>query len=212
MIKAVFFDFDGVLTTDPNGTVTITRNLCVAIPGLALEKVQACYRKMRKNIEADGGSVADYWQEFCTGVGVPIMLDVLLDAMGTVPKNVPMFALAESSRDAGYGVGMITDNTCERMELLRKTMRLPELFDPIIVSAEVRAAKHDGTTKIFDLALKGAGCSAQEALFIDNKKDNLLTPEKMGMQTYWHDDTKNDVPALMQALKKYGVEWKSMNV
>jgi len=105
-----------------------------------------------------------------------------------------------------YILGIITDNTAERMALLRENMQLDTLFRPIINSAEIHAMKHDGTTAIFDAALKAAQCEASEAFFIDNQQRNLVTPEKMGMKTYWHDDKKNDIPMLRKALREFGID------
>ena len=47
MIKAVLFDFDGVLTIDKTGSATITNyisNTC----GIPLENVKSCYYKFNK--------------------------------------------------------------------------------------------------------------------------------------------------------------------
>lgn len=200
MIKAVFFDFDGVLTTDFNATGTVCNNLCAVTPRLSAEKVTECYGKHCRSLLL-GGTFADVWNDFCACVGTEISRDVLETALRTAPKNEEMFALAESLRGQ-FCLGIITDNTLERMELLSKEMKLPELFDPIIVSAAVHVSKHDGTTTIFDAALKAAGCTAEESVFIDNQQRNLATPAGMGIQTYWHDDAKNDVAALGSALRK----------
>lgn len=42
MIKAIFFDFDGVLTTDPTGSVSIT-NYLAAKAGISVEHIRKCY-------------------------------------------------------------------------------------------------------------------------------------------------------------------------
>ena len=201
MIKTVFFDFDGVLTTDFNGTTTIARNLSEKTQGLTEEKILACYRKHCKRLVL-GGKHTDVWEDFCSCVGQNIPIDLLLEALRRVPLNEAMFQLVQSLRTR-YRIGMITDNFGERMDLL-KTDLLKD-FDPIIVSANVHASKNDGTTKIFDLALEAANCRADESVFIDNQQHNLITAEKMGIKTYFHDDVKNDVPALVAALRAWGV-------
>ena len=205
MIKVLFFDFDGVLTTDFNGTGNICENLCKAVPNLSIEPVLGCYRKHCGCLLTEPGKFSDVWDAFCVCIGQPITPDILRKALRTVSRNEEMFVLVQSLRKK-YRLGMITDNATERMDLLNEDMRLTDLFDPMIISASVRALKHDGTTTIFDAALEGAGCEPEESIFIDNQERNLVTPSTMGMKTYWHDDSKNDIPSLVSALQKYGVE------
>jgi hypothetical protein len=45
MIKAIFFDFDGVLTTDPNGKTAIFRNLSEKISQVDAKDIAQCYSK-----------------------------------------------------------------------------------------------------------------------------------------------------------------------
>lgn len=45
MIKEIFFDLDGVLTTDAKGSLTMSKNLCAAVPGLSVQEVLDCYRQ-----------------------------------------------------------------------------------------------------------------------------------------------------------------------
>lgn len=201
MITAIFFDFDGVLTTDFNGTTTIARNLAEKTQGLTEEKIVECYRKHCKQLTL-GGKHADVWKNFCSCVGQHIPINLLPEALQRVPINEAMFDLVQSLRTQ-YKIGMITDNCEERMDLL-KTDLLKDL-DPIIVSANVHASKNDSTTKIFDVALEAANCQAGESVFIDNQERNLVTAEKMGFKTYFHNDIKNDVPALVAALRGWGV-------
>jgi len=122
-----------------------------------------------------------------------------------VTKNEEMFALCRALK-GHYVLGMITDNPLERMRLMDEDMQLENLFDPIIVSADVRALKHDGTPVIFDAALQQCNCQPEEAVFIDNQQRNLSVPAAMGMQTYWYDDSLHDIAALRSALAEWGVQ------
>lgn len=204
MLKVIFFDFDGVLTTDFNGTGTICNNVCKVLPGLSIEKITECYRTHFGHLQIGDGNYGDSLAAFNRCIGAQVSRDIFDEALRTVPKNEPMFAVIEQLRKR-YRLGIITDNATERMALLNEAMRLPEIFDPIIVSATVRASKTDGTTAIFDAALEAAACEASESGFIDNQERNLVTPARMGMKTYWHDDAKNDVSLLVSVLREWGV-------
>lgn len=147
----------------------------------------------------------EVWQRICSTFKIPADDALLVQMLRKVPKNDAMFALAKSLKP-NYVLGIITDNCRERMDVLTAELELAALFDPIVVSAIEHASKCDGTTRIFDAALDRTGCKAEEALFIDNQERNLVTPAKMGMKTYVHNDAVNDVAALRSALRQCGVE------
>lgn len=205
MIKAIFFDLDGVLTTDAKGSLTMSKNLCEMVPGLSVQELLDNYRQDIEALNMGRISMSDVWKRICAEFKIPANDDLLREMMRKVPKNDAMFDLARSLSPR-YRLGIITDNNRERMEILTTDMRLDELFDPIIVSATEHASKRDGTTTIFDAALRRAGCKAEEAIFIDNQEKNLEVPAQMGMKTYWHDDEKNDISALRATLRDYGVD------
>ncbi len=174
------------------------------MPELELEHVVSCYRQYNAQLNLGHITFEDIWDAFCACVGKYIDPKILPDALREVPKNDAMFALAKSLRK-NYMVGMITDNTQLRMQLIESDMHLSNLFDPIIISAAVHASKHDGTTKIFDAALAAAHCTAEEAVFIDNRKENLVVAAQMGIQIYFHDTAKNDMEMLRKTLNGYGM-------
>ncbi len=200
VIKVIFFDLDGVLTTDAKGSLTMSRNLCEMVPGLSIQEVLDSYREDIEVLNMGRISMSDVWKRMCASLKIPESDELLNEMMRKVSKNDEMFDLVRVLSKK-YRLGIITDNSRERMEILASDMQLNELFDPIIISAVEHASKNDGSTSIFDMALRKAACDADEAVFIDNQEKNLVTPAKMGMKTYWHDDTGNDVTALSAALR-----------
>jgi HAD superfamily hydrolase (TIGR01509 family) len=205
MIKIIFFDFDGVLTTDESGARTVSKNLCEMVPELNLDQVMESYRKVFGELKNGKGTYAEHLNEFSAAIGTAVNMDMMTKALRKVPRNDSLFRPIMRMRRVNK-VGIITDNPAERMKLLREDMHLDDFFNPIIVSGEIGVSKKDGGTAIFDAALKAAGVQPNEAFFIDNKKENLQVPRKMGMRTYHHDDELNDVASLLLALEKYAVE------
>lgn len=203
MIKAIFFDLDGVLTTDAKGSLTLSKNLCEAKAGLVVDDVLKSFRRDIERLTSGQCSLQSVIERVCTEFAIPFSQELLVAVASKTPWNKPMVELAHSLMSA-YVVGMITDNAKERMDMLS---RMPELagFNPVIVSAIERASKSDGSTAIYDRALERARCVAAEALFVDNQQRNLVTPAKMGMHTYFHDDARNDMEALHAAFRKLGI-------
>jgi len=205
MIKAIFFDLDGVLTTDSKGSLTMSKNFCKEVPGLSIQEVLDCYREDAELLTSGQKPMREVWKRMCSTFNIPPDDDLLLKVLREVPRNNQMFDLAQALLRR-YKLRIITDNSRERMDVLTGEMGLNDLFDPIVVSAVERASKSDGTTTIFDIALERAGSSAEDSLFIDNQEKNLVTPARMGMKTYFHDDRKNDIAALHAALRELGVD------
>jgi HAD superfamily hydrolase (TIGR01509 family) len=203
VIKAVFFDYDGVLTKDTTGTSTTCRYLS--------ERTGIPYESLRRAFEVRGHDVrvgkltrADTWPEICKMLGRDIALTHLTKAYESTPLNDEMFDLARSLRGR-YAVGIITDNSRDRFDHLKLHQRLPELFAPIVVSAEVGCTK--GDEAIFHGALAAAGVDAGNALFIDNTRSNLELAARLGMKAVYFDDASKDVSALISRLAdEYGVK------
>ena len=200
-IKAVFFDFDGVLTTDKTGSTTTTRHISQRT-GIALPAVKAAFARHNAALTLGRTTHENVWPRICDDLGRPLDISLLQEAFESTPLNEPMFALARRLKRA-HVVGIITDNKKDRIDCLRRRHGLDALFDPVLVSAEVGSDK--GDPAIFLAALRGAGVRPTEAVFIDNSEDNLAAPRALGMKACFHDDVANDIDALIAKLQEFGV-------
>ncbi|MHA1273269.1 MAG: HAD family hydrolase [Promethearchaeota archaeon] len=63
--------------------------------------------------------------------------------------------------------------------LLNEKWGFIEYFDEFILSHEVKMSKPD--PRIFELAIKKAGCKPQEIVYIDDGLNNIKTAEEMGI-------------------------------
>jgi putative hydrolase of the HAD superfamily len=201
-IRAIFFDYDGVLTTDKTGSISTCRHISQQT-GLPLSEVLAAFRAHNLELTTGRRSHADVWPAICAVLGRKMSMDLLVEAFDSTPTNLEMNALARQLKRS-HSVGIITDNKSDRIRRLRATQRLDEVFRPIVVSADVGCTKED--ERIFRIALEQAGVEAGESIFIDNSRSNLAAAEAVGMHTIWFDDNANDVPALRRCLgERYGV-------
>ena len=201
MIKAVFFDFDGVLTTDTTGSTTTTRYISQKT-GIELSVVKSAFARHNAALTLGKTTHSEVWRQICDDLGQPVPIDLLQEAFRSTPLNSEMFKLAGELRRT-CRVGIITDNKKDRIDYLKRHLGLDALFDPVVVSAEIGSDK--GAPEIFVAALRRAGVNADEAVFIDNNRDNLVAPEALGMRTFFHDDEKNDVETLVRKLQGVGV-------
>jgi putative hydrolase of the HAD superfamily len=196
MIKAVFFDYDGVLTTDKTGSVTTNRFLSeqTGIPYAAISSALQRHNAALNDGKTDYAAV---WPYVCADLRREIPRSLLLAAFESTPVNADMFELARDLKTR-CSVGIITDNKKERMEHLRRFQRLDALFRPIVVSADVGSTK--ATTRIFEHALACLNVRPQDCMVIDNSAGNLAAAAALGMKTVHFDDESNDVAGLRHRL------------
>jgi putative hydrolase of the HAD superfamily len=201
VIKAVFFDFDGVLTLDKTGSLTTTRYLSQAT-GLEHAQVKAAFTRHNEDLTLGRCTHADLWGAICHDLGVKLDIALLSEAFTSTPLNNAMLALARQLRPS-YVVGIITDNKQDRIACIERLHSLSELFDPIVVSASVGSSKSD--RRIFSKALALACVRPSECVFIDNNAQNLVAPREMGIDGVYFDDEANDLPRLSRELLERGV-------
>ena len=200
--RAIFFDFDGVLTRDQTGSLT-TLSYLSEKTGVGLGELQAAFKKYNTDLNLGRVTHREVWTDVCNAIGRPIDEALLLPAFESTPMNAGMLELARALKEH-YFVGIITDNKQDRIDHLKVQLGLAALFDPIVVSAEVGSSKKGSL--IFQHALSYLGIAPSESIFIDNSEENLVAPRALGMNTVHFDDEKNDVQALVATLKEvYGV-------
>lgn len=201
MIRAVFFDYDGVLTTDKTGSLTTCRFLSQA-SGIALPALKTAFARHNHALTLGQATYSQVWPEICHELGRELDIGLLSLAFDSTPVNAAMFALARTLKER-YIVGIITDNKQERIERLKVRQGLVSLFSPIVVSAEVGLDKQ--SPALFHHALALAGVPPEDSVFIDNSRRNLLAAAGAGMRTVFHDDERNDMDALLASLNSLGV-------
>ena len=200
-IKAVLFDFDGVLTTDKTGSLTTTRFLSERT-GIDLARVQSVFRNFNDDLTLGKTTHTRVWESICEGLGMSLSIELLKEAFESTPMNARMLELARNLHPR-YSVGIVTDNKKDRIDHLKRIHDLPSLFDPIAVSAEIGVAKD--SPEMFLGVLSHLNAHPNECVFIDNSQENLIAPGSLGINTIYFDDETQDFEALSAALKGFGV-------
>jgi len=201
LIKAVFFDYDGVLTTDKTGSLTTNRYLSQAA-GVDYPIVKAAFSRYNKDLTLGKTTHSQIWHEICSALGRELSINTLFKAFESTPVNIGTFSLARRLL-GNYSLGIITDNKKDRIDHLKKFQDLESLSSPIVVSAEIGVNKE--STEIFLYALNCIDVRPEESVFIDNSRDNLIAANALGIKTVFHDDEKNSVESLVKALEALGV-------
>ena len=192
-IKALFFDFDGVLTIEKRGTPTMLSYLAKET-GLPYEKIKAAYMKYSKALLLGEITHREMWKPFCEELGRDLPFALLEKSFLNMTLDQRILQTIREKKGQ-YRIGMITDNKADRIAAIVEQTELKGLFDYIIISADVHSRKSE--KKIFEEALRQAGLEARNCVFIDNTAANLVQPAEMGFVTVYFDADRRDYDKLI---------------
>lgn len=199
MLKGIFFDFDGVITMEKQGTPPMIAYIAETT-GLPRETVEKAYRKHNRALLMGEVTHPDMWQPFCKELEIEIDYDILKGAFLNITLDQAVVGYIRELKQK-YLIGMITDNKVDRIETILKEKGLEELFDVVVISAQVHCGKTD--ERIFAEALKRSGLEPGECVFIDNTAQNLEVPGEMGFRTVYFDDEKRDLTELRRIVEAH---------
>jgi putative hydrolase of the HAD superfamily len=182
-LKAIILDYGGVLGFFP--TEEQFRELAAACR-LTLEQFLDGYWSQRAAYDRGDLGTVEYWQEIGRRGGqsytsAEITAFSRRDALSWVHLDQRMLAWAGRLRAAGFRTGLLSNLPEPLGRYFRDEMRLPELFDHHSFSYELRAAKPEAA--IYRHAIEGLGVQPGEALFIDDRPENVAGAEACGIRS-----------------------------
>ncbi|MFI3325231.1 MAG: HAD-IA family hydrolase [Clostridia bacterium] len=189
MIKAILFDFDGVLTVDKTGSTSITNYISKKC-NIPLSDVKKSYYKHNHALLKGEIVHEDMWDEFCGDLKKEISYDILIESFIETRLDEEMINIVKNLKHQ-YLIGLITDNKLDRIDTIFKKANLYQYFDCIAVSAELKINKE--SSEMFEYVSKQLQVKPNECLFIDNSEKNLVMPNSIGMKTILFDDEKRDI-------------------
>lgn len=198
MIKAILFDFDGVLTTDATGSQSICNYICKKT-GLDMELFKKEYYKYNDNLLYGKINHENIWDKLCKDLNTKIDINILYESFINTPIDSLMIKFVNKLKQQNYKIGMVTDNKKDRIDEIVKYYDLNKTFDSITVSAEVGSGKD--CSEIFVQAIQHLKVNTDECVFIDNQEKNLIIPKSMGMNVIYFDHKKRNYDQLIQEFK-----------
>jgi putative hydrolase of the HAD superfamily len=197
-IKAILFDYDGVMTLDKTGTETICNYISNTL-GIDKSIFEKEYRKYNKDL-LYGKPTSEIWEELCKNINKNIPLSILYDSYKNTPINMEMHELVLKIKDKNIKTGLITDNKADRIDHINKIFNLDKYFDIISVSGKLGYGKE--SDKIFIKTLEELKIKPEESIFIDNHENNLIIPKKMRIKKIYFNDEEKDMAKLIYKIRK----------
>ena len=201
MIKAVLFDYDGVLTLDKSGSYSICKYISQNAD-VDYELFSTEYKKYNDDLLLGKVTHEQIWNQLCKNVNTNISIKYLFDSFKNTPMNLKMIELVKKIKKNNK-TALITDNKKDRIDAAKLDFELSKLFDAILVSAEIGSQKNK--ENIYNKAVKELGVVYDECVFIDNQECNLILPNKIGMKTIFYNHKENNIKRLVTELKLLNV-------
>jgi len=153
--------------------------------GVPVDQIETTFWHYNDEVCRGGMGINDFNQAFAKRLGLP-SLDwerYYLDAVEPINEMNAFLSWAGEH----YKIGLLSNIMPGFIESLQKAGKIPTLpYDSIIDSSVVRAIKPEA--KIYEIAQAQAGVPAEQILFVDDSRTNLMAAEKLGWHVLWFDD------------------------
>ncbi len=165
MIKAIIFDYFGVVSSD-NYWQFVKED----------KNVEGSFGRLAKAVNVGQMTWREFIAELSERTGTPAeRINELYAAERINPELVAYI----SGLRRQFKTALLTNAHHDFVEPLFRQAHLDQIFDEVVVSSRVGALKPDA--RIFQYALNKLGVSPAEAIFIDDIERNVAGAEAVGM-------------------------------
>jgi len=178
MIKAVIFDWGGVLIENPTDRIL---EYCREVLGIGAGCMLAAYRKLMPYFQEGKISEEEFWKGVRrrTGAKGEMPASLWLEAFehAYVEKR-DVFAVALDLHRRGFRTGILSNTEkAARPVMDRESYRI---FDPVVLSWQAGSSKPQ--RRIFEVLLETLALPPDEVLLIDDVEANIAAAKEMGLQ------------------------------
>ncbi len=203
MIKAVIFDYGGVIGIN---TMPFIHEALAKEFKLNASKVENGIKKTRKEFQKGDITENEFWRELAKILGADNSESVKNIWTKTyISKNKTDYSvleIAKKLKKKGYKVALLSNAIKPDIERCIDAKGLDKIFSPIIYSFETRMRKPDA--EIYNLILSKLKMKPDECVFIDDKRLNLETAEKLGINAILFENSRQLKNNLDKILKQSG--------
>jgi putative hydrolase of the HAD superfamily len=181
-IRAVSFDWGGVISTYPAGNFTQT---AAALLGISVDEFHRVYYSfnhiMNKGRERPEEATA-MWSAVLNGLGKGDELDRFMAFLKSRPAAIidqDIVRLIKHLKSAGLKIGLLSNASLDAASDI-KTSGINDLFDAALFSAEIGFIKPE--PQAFHLLSEKLGVPLAEMVFIDDSAKSLASAGELGYE------------------------------
>jgi len=178
-LKAVIFDFGGVLCHFPPPSKT---EALAAAAGAPHDEFLRAFWGHRIPYDAGHLTALAYWEKIAAQLGKSYseeqVGEFLRHDIGFWSNfDIPMLAWVDAVRRAGFKTGLLSNLPPDLGEHLRALPGFLDRFDHVTYSYEIGSVKPQA--EIYKYSLAGLGVTGPEALFLDDRPENVAGAEAL---------------------------------
>ena len=199
MIKAIVFDYGGVIETIEGGLMLKIANYLK----IDLEDWLKVYSSLNYLCNTGKKSYEEVYaltakKLDASDVQISHIHEMMRKNRATRGMNFELLKIIKNLKSKNYKIGLLSNNYTQlRQELIDQN--IIDLFDVVIISSEVGYQKPQ--PEIFEYLFKGLNLKADEIVFVDDTKQSLTGAEKIGYTPILFMNNKK----LKEELEKLGV-------
>ncbi len=179
MIKAIILDWGGVLIDDP---VPGYIRYCSQYLKVSEEKFARTVQKFQFDF-AKGIIPEDvFWKKVCSELKVsePSVPSLLSKAFRAVySEKSEVLSIVSSLKGNGYKIALLSNTETPMLDFFYE--KKYKFFDVTVFSCVEGITKPD--RRIYEITLKRLGVKPQEAVFIDDREENISGAKNIGINT-----------------------------
>lgn len=179
MIKAIIYDLGGVIIYNPS---SIMLDHYRQQFNAGKKQFMKAFRQIEDGIQRGILSEKKAWQKINKILGKEIQLaeGIWFEGfMKAYRERDHIFSHIKSLRQKNYLVGLLSNTEIPIMNFFHKKHK--DKFDALIYSCKIKMRKPD--RKIYEFALNKLKIKPQEAVFIDDRIENIKGAEMIGIRT-----------------------------
>jgi putative hydrolase of the HAD superfamily len=194
MIRAVIFDFGGVLCLHPDqARITRAAEAC----GLPIEQFLKDFWRTRRDYDAGRMEPAEYWSGIVPAFQeskLPELIRNEVELWNRYDQRV--FDWIGRLRKAGHRTAILSNLPRVLGEELRSTPGFLDPFDHVTFSYQLGFIKPEA--EIYKDAIRGLGVKAEEAVFLDDRPENVEGGRAVGLcaelYSCWEEFAQSKLP------------------
>lgn len=181
-LGTVIFDYGNVLC---NAQEPEDLDAMASVVGLGRASFEEFYWRKRLPYDKAELTPREYWDDLCRMAGIPALssgglaLATEYDSRSWAHINPKMVAWVEQLRAASIKTAVLSNMPLPLREYLDSICPWLHEFDYRVFSCDVKMVKPE--PGIYRLCLEGLGVAPEEALFLDDRPDNIQAARELGI-------------------------------
>lgn len=183
--KGIIFDLNGPIMTEEADVIFERHSLQRGFEKDAIKKlIKEYYQGAHKGKFKD---LADFFEKVKPSLDITIdeMNEIFEEMHSTKRINTEMIELISFLKKT-YKIGLLTNFTSDLERFLKDTFNIYHLFDAILNSYDIKAKKPEPIA--FYHALDALHLKPEEAIFVDDKEENIEAAISIGMKAILYND------------------------